>query len=118
MKVAIIGTRCVSCNIATLMLPYVPKETTEIISGGAKGVDQAAELIAKSLSLPFHAFLPDYSRYGKQAPLVRNREIIRNADEVLAFWDGASRGTMNCIAECIRCGKAVRVIPIETACHS
>ena len=118
MKVAIIGTRSASLNIAPLILPYVPKETTEIISGGAKGVDQAAAKIAESLSLPFHVFLPDYSRYGKRAPLVRNLEIIRDSDEVLAFWDGSSRGTMHCIAECIRCGKPIQIGRAHVSNHS
>ena len=31
--------------------------------------------------------------YGKAAPLKRNEEMVREADVVLAVWDGCSRGT-------------------------
>lgn len=111
MKIAIIGSRQAPKTIAADILPYIPVNATEIVSGGAEGVDKAAEDIAASLSLPLRRFLPDYEKYGRRAPLMRNLEIIAYADEVLAFWDGASRGTMHCIAECIRSGKPVRVVP-------
>ncbi|HIZ19669.1 MAG TPA: hypothetical protein H9674_02295 [Firmicutes bacterium] len=114
MKVAVIGTRRVPDTIAAHILAYLPASTTELVSGGAEGVDRAAEEIASSLSLPIRRFLPDYGRYGRRAPLMRNLEIIAYADEVLAFWDGASRGTMHSIAECIRLGKPVRVVPLST----
>lgn len=113
MKVAVIGTRRVPDTIASHMLAYLPAGTTELVSGGAEGVDRAAEEIAASLSLPIRRFLPDYERYGRRAPLMRNLEIVQYADEVLAFWDGASRGTMHSIAECIRLGRPVRVIPLN-----
>ena len=45
-------------------------------------------------------YLPEYERYGKAAPLKRNITIIENADLVLAFWDGASKGTKNVIDNC------------------
>lgn len=111
MRLAIIGSRKAPKNIAVDILPYVPADATEIVSGGAEGVDKAAEDIAAALSLPLRRFLPNYERYGKRAPLMRNLEIIAYADEVLAFWDGSSRGTMHSVAECIRSGKPVRVVP-------
>ena len=113
MRLAIIGSRKAPKNIAVDILPYVPADATEIVSGGAEGVDKAAEDIAAALSLPLRRFLPDYERYGKRAPLMRNLEIIAYADEVLAFWDGSSRGTMHSVAECIRSGKPVRVVPFS-----
>lgn len=113
MRVAIIGTRHVPYNITSIILPYIPENATEIVSGGAEGVDKAAEQIAQSLSLRCRIFEPNYNRYGKQAPLMRNLEIVRYSDEVLAFWDGSSKGTMQSIAECIRSGKSVRIIPIQ-----
>lgn len=112
MKVAIIGSRLVQGDLSATILRYLPANTTEIVSGGADGVDKVAEQLALSLSLPIRNFLPDYSRFGQRAPLVRNLEIIEYADEVLAFWDGNSRGTMHSIAECIHRGKPVRVIPL------
>lgn len=111
MKVAVIGTRTAPANISAAILRYLPGNVSEIVSGGAKGVDHAAEEVAGLLSLPVRRFLPDYKRYGRNAPLKRNIEIIEYADEVLAFWDGISSGTKQCIVECINRRKPIRVIP-------
>ena len=97
MKVAVIGSRGLAVeNLAD----YLPPETTEIISGGAKGVDACAREYALQHGLKLTEYLPEYERYGKAAPLKRNITIIENADLVLAFWDGASKGTKNVIDNC------------------
>ncbi len=90
MKVAIIGSRSLTeDNIGE----YIPVQTTEIISGGAKGIDACAEKYATENGIKLTLFLPQYQKYGRFAPLKRNIEIIENADLVIAFWDGKSRGT-------------------------
>lgn len=90
MKVAVIGSR----GIKELDLEkYLPEDTCEIISGGAKGVDSLAEAYALRHHIAVKKYLPDYSRYGRAAPLVRNREIVESCDVLLAFWDGMSTGT-------------------------
>ena len=94
MKVAIIGSR----NITKINLEeYVPKEATEIVSGGAKGVDTLAKEYALSHGIPLREFLPEYQKYGRGAPILRNKQIVDYADTVLAFWDGVSRGTKSVI---------------------
>ena len=106
MKAAIIGSR----NITNIDLSrFIPKETTEIISGGAKGVDTIAKEYALENGLKLTEFFPEYERYGKGAPLKRNITIIENADIVLAFWDGKSRGTKFVIDNCHRRNIPVRV---------
>ena len=90
MKVAIIGSR--QLEIENLS-EYIPLTTTEIVSGGAKGIDTCAKKYAISANIKLTEFLPDYSKYGKSAPLYRNLKIIAYADEIIAFWDGKSRGT-------------------------
>ncbi|HBT64865.1 MAG TPA: hypothetical protein DEB10_09435 [Ruminococcaceae bacterium] len=112
MKLAIIGTRRAPSNISVVILRYIPENVTEIVSGGAIGTDRAAEEIADSLSLPIRRFLPNYKKYGRNAPLKRNIEIVDYADEVIAFWDGSSHGTKQCIIECVNRRKPIRVIPI------
>ena len=97
MKVAIIGSRSLQPEDFT---EYLPEDTTVIISGGARGVDSAARAYALRRHIPYIEFRPDYKMYGSFAPLMRNLEIIRAADLVLAFWDGQSRGTMHVISSC------------------
>ena len=85
MKLAIIGSREL---IVHDLEKYLPKEVTEIVSGGAKGIDACARAYAKANSIKLTEFLPEYEKYGRSAPLKRNIQIIDYADEVLAFWDG------------------------------
>ncbi len=110
MKIAIIGSRNV--KIANLG-KYLPENVTEIVSGGAKGVDTDAREYAEKNKIPLREFLPDYKRYGRGAPLKRNIEIIEYADKVIAFWDGKSRGTKFVIDNCRKMKKEIEVFVIS-----
>ena len=106
MKVAVIGSRGLQVND---LEKYLPEKTTEIVSGGAKGVDTSAREYALKNGIKLTEFLPKYDIYGKSAPLKRNIEIIEYADIVLAFWDGKSRGTKYVIDNCKKMGVTVRI---------
>lgn len=106
MKVAVVGSRTLKIdNIGN----YIPKNTTEIVSGGAKGVDTCAREYSIQNNIKLTEFLPDYKKYGRIAPLKRNLQIIAYADLVLAFWDGKSRGTAFVIDNCRKSGVPVEV---------
>lgn len=106
MKVAIIGSR----NLGVIGLEnFLPKNVTEIVSGGARGVDTCAREYAQAHGIKLTEFLPEYTRYGRSAPLKRNLEIIAYADLVLAFWDGKSHGTKYVIDNCKKQGVPIRV---------
>ncbi len=113
MRVAVIGSRDADESVEALIRDNLPPYTTEIVSGGAKGVDEAARKVAAALGIPFREFLPDYDTYGKRAPLVRNDQIIDYADMVLAFWDGKSSGTKYVVASCLKRSKRVVYIPLK-----
>ncbi|MEA4900580.1 hypothetical protein [Desulfitobacterium sp.] len=106
MRVAIIGSRglCVP-NLEK----YLPEDVTEIVSGGARGVDTSAKEYALAHGLKLTEFLPEYDKFGRGAPLKRNITIIENADLVLAFWDGKSHGTKFVIDNCRQHGIPVKV---------
>ncbi|MBC8569238.1 DUF2493 domain-containing protein [Zongyangia hominis] len=112
MKVAIVGSRSLNTLGIEEILPYVPQGASEIISGGAKGVDTLGQKLAQELGLKFTCFAPDYERYGKRAPIVRNEQIVDYADYVLAFWDAKSPGTRSTILCCIKKHRLFRVVPI------
>lgn len=106
MKVAVIGSRGLKVDN---LGEYLPEGTTEIISGGAKGVDVCAREYAISHGIKLTEFLPEYKKYGKSAPLKRNISIIESADLVLAFWDGKSNGTRFVIEKCHEMGKEIKI---------
>ena len=114
MKVAIIGSRKIKkCDIQ-LILQHLPSATQAIISGGASGVDSWAEEFARLCGFGFVEVRPDYEKYGKKAPLIRNRELVRQADCVLAIWDYRSRGTAHAIVCCIEEGVPVRILESDS----
>lgn len=101
MRVAIIGSRSITMDAYPILEQFMPKGTSEIVSGGADGADALAEEYARRNHLPLRTFRPNYERYHKTAPLQRNLSIIRYSDFVLALWDGTSRGTAHAIQNCI-----------------
>lgn len=113
MKIAIVGSRglCVE-DIGK----YLPCGITEIISGGARGIDTQAREYARANGIRLTEILPEYEKYGRAAPLRRNLRIIDSADEVLALWDGHSSGTRYVIEQCKKRGKKVSVYTLNESC--
>jgi len=78
---------------------------TTFVSGGAKGPDKWGETLAlekTTLDLILHK--PDWDEHGRRAGFVRNEYIVRDADVVMAFWDGKSRGTQHDLELCKKTG--------------
>jgi hypothetical protein len=68
-----------------------------VVSGGARGVDEWAEAEARDQGLEVVVFEADWKTLGRKAGPLRNQDIIAHADQLTAFWDGKSRGTLNTI---------------------
>ena len=62
MRVAVIGSRGLMVDD---LGKYLPNETTEIVSGGAKGIDSCAREYAQQHGLKLTGYLPEYSKYGR-----------------------------------------------------
>ena len=102
-KLAIVGTRNPKLSYnewENLLLQEVaPNDLSLIISGGATGIDTYAKLFAGRHHIPLMEYLPDYSKYGKSAPLRRNSQIVKEATNVIAFPSAKSRGMFHSILE-------------------
>ena len=112
MKLAIIGSRTFTDSELAWNtyknLPFLD-QVTQIVSGGAKGADSIAELLAKWSGKEMIVYYPDWDKYGKQAGFIRNRLIINDSDCVLAFWDLKSKGTLNSIQLATKNGIPVNI---------
>lgn len=68
-----------------------------IVSGKARGADSLGEKYANENGLNIVEFPADWDKFGKSAGYKRNVEMAENADALIAFWDGDSRGTKHMI---------------------
>ena len=80
-----------------------------IVSGGCAGADVLGERYAKENGYSIDRYPAEWQKYGRKAGIMRNAVMADNADALIAYWDGISRGTKNMIDEARKKGLAVRV---------
>lgn len=120
MKLVIAGSR--TFNFSTSAL-FTLLEThridldglSEIISGGASGIDTTAKQLADSVEIPFRLFSADWDTHGKAAGPIRNAQMAEHGDALLLVWDGASRGSSSMKTEMKKLGKPVYEIVIKSS---
>lgn len=102
MKVIVAGSREIT-DYKTVKKAILESDfnITEIVSGGARGVDSLGEYFARQFKLNVKQFIPDWNRVGKSAGFRRNEDMANYADALIAVWDGKSRGTAHMI-ECMK----------------
>lgn len=111
MKVGIVGSR-EFLNLNQLRRESIKHLTgnDEIVSGGAKGADSFAQIVAKELGIPIHIYYPNYSKYGKPATFIRNTTIAEQSDVILAFFQKGRMyqgGTNDTIEKAKKLGKQI-----------
>ena len=115
MKLAIVGTRNPSISYEQFkekLGQVIFYKVDAVVSGGAVGIDAYAKRYAEENNLPLIEHLPDYETYGRRAPLMRNTLIVNDADRMVAFPSGESKGTYDSIRKMDREGKRVNLIKI------
>ena len=72
-------------------------ENIRLVSGHASGADSFAERYAAERRLEIEVFPAEWKKYGRAAGPIRNLAMLDYAKEavpeVVAFWDGKSKGT-------------------------
>lgn len=76
-------------------------DITELVSGHQDGVDKLAESLARDSNIPVKPFPPDWGTYGLAAGPIRNRQMARYADALIAIYKKphGTKGTKNMIKE-------------------
>lgn len=110
MKVGIVGSRGfmnyqMVCDEMSLI-----DDVEVVVSGGARGADFLGEKWAKDNNKEILIFKPDWNKYGKRAGFIRNEDIVKNSDYVIAFWDGESKGTKSSIDLCKKFGIKLKIV--------
>ena len=86
MKVIIAGSRGISSRI--IVWHWINKsrfDITEVVSGCARGVDQAGEAWARKHNVPVQRFPARWSVYGKGAGPIRNAAMADYADAAIVI---------------------------------
>jgi hypothetical protein len=87
-----------------------PSNTTEIVSGGAKGADSLGEWYAVRRRLRICVFQADWDLHGKSAGYKRNTQIVDYCDGLIAFWDTKSKGTKHSIDLATKANKLIKIV--------
>src|SRR4030042_5809772 len=87
--IGIIGTRQrdtpISFNKVREVFYQIYEEGDWICSGGCpKGADRYAEQLAKVEGIPIILIQPNYKKYKQSAPIIRNGDIAKNSDVIIA----------------------------------
>jgi len=77
--------------------------------GGAKGVDFWMEECLRNAGATVEIYPAEWDKYGKQAGMIRNAEMVKKADFVVAAWDGSSKGTKHSIDLALKKGIPVHI---------
>lgn len=109
MKLIIAGSR--DLNVTTEQIKqYLEKFElipTEIVSGGARGIDSCAIQYAKDTKGLLAVFEADWQKNGKSAGPIRNLAMALYADRLLLIWDGKSKGSSNMKARMVGLKKPI-----------
>jgi len=89
--------------IYNFVLDFINKHGKDItiVSGGAKGIDSLAEIVALELKLDTIIYKPDYSQYNQKGYRIyfeRNKLIAKKSNYLLALPNSNMKGgTINTI---------------------
>lgn len=68
---------------------------------------------ARRNNVPVEKYPANWDKYGKSAGYIRNEEMAKVADSLLAIWDGKSRGTKHMIDIATKKGLTVFIYKVE-----
>lgn len=115
MKLIIAGSRELQVSQLEIfeLITHFGLHPTQIVSGGARGIDRCGEAFALHAYIPIKRFLPDWDQFGKSAGHKRNAQMADYADCLLLIWDGESRGSAGMKACMEKLGKPVHAVVVS-----
>lgn len=74
-------------------------QPTRVLCGCADGIDDAGQRWAHANGIPVEYHPADWTRHGRAAGPLRNRQMAAHADALVLIWDGKSRGSDSMLNE-------------------
>jgi len=120
MKLAIIGSRSItndSLVLKTIHTYTVDNKPSVILKSTGKGIDPAVDHFAKANEIDTIVFLPYHLvdttvNFNSKHFFIRTKQLLNNADELLAIWDTKSKGTEYAIKYAQKLGIPVKVVKV------
>jgi predicted Rossmann fold nucleotide-binding protein DprA/Smf involved in DNA uptake len=111
LRVAIVGSRHFpEPDRVTDYVRSLPARAS-IITGSASGVDAAATKAARDKGIPVQVMPASFEELADASKsAARNQRLVDACDVLVAFWDGASKGTRTTIDRALDSGKEVHVL--------
>ncbi len=97
---AVVGCRNYALDyeqIAKILYNYIALGKDYIVTGDATGIDKIARRFGKENNISVGVFKANWNEYGKAAGPIRNEKLVKECNELIAFWDGKSKGTKSSI---------------------
>lgn len=126
MKLIIAGGRelKVTAGFIAELIAMINIQPTEVISGGARGIDRCAEVFVEqwnqmyktpqaissnyvSKEIKLTIMEADWQEHGKAAGPIRNEQMAQAGDALLLIWDGESKGSSNMKQNMVKLNKPV-----------
>lgn len=103
MKVIIAGARDLTQNThyegVVQAVEQSGFDVSEVVSGGASGIDELGQIYAKEYNLDLTVFYANWKKRGKAAGPHRNSRMASYADALIALPGPDSKGTYHMIKE-------------------
>lgn len=113
MRVIIAGTRTLWVSpqfIKEILYQHKIKQMSEVVCGGANGMDAAGKNFAQKFNIPVEMFevkKEDWDKHGRAAGPMRNKRMANYGDILLLIWDGKSRGSASMKQEMLNVQKRI-----------
>lgn len=109
-RTIIAGSRtCTSMKVLHQALIQCDWEPSVVLCGGAAGADALGQAWSARVGVPCEMYPADWKKHGRAAGPIRNLEMARKAEALIALWDGESRGTAHMIKTAQKLGLRVYV---------
>lgn len=116
LKIIIAGSRTIQYHHYNFLITSIKESNfniSKIICGEAKGADTLGKIYGIDNNIEILSFPANWCLYGKQAGILRNIEMSKVADGLIALWDGKSTGTKHMISIMAQLNKPIYIKEIS-----
>jgi hypothetical protein len=111
MKTIVVGSRGIEdYQLVSRAIKMAPWTITEVVSGCARQVYRLGERWAAARNIPVKRFPAEWERLGKAAGFLRNEQMARYAEALVAVWDQKSNGSRHMVHRATELELAVLVV--------